>query len=415
MPSNGTESGNATEAGCRRIKAGKGGCNLYLYDFGALSAGLRAVSIGGEVLGVVGIAEDGSRVYYVSRAAIASAGGSPSGDFPVTGSPNMYVYNVESGTTAFIATLSSGGSEDQKDWLRNGGERTAQVAGKAGRFLLFVSSTPDVTPDDISTHPQLFEYKAEGEREAAELERLSKGEANFNENGNATTGIAQESIAVESNSSIDFKSTTDTLNITEDGKTVFFKTRGELSPRATAAMQGCANLYEFRTAAALSEGSVHLISDGRDAQSFKGSCGAEFLGMDGTGTNVLFASSDPLTPADTDGLQRDIYDARIDGGFGPAPGAGADCAAMCEGQSSGPYLTSLGSENGDSEPPTISVAPNRVSTNEIGRKVPRKDGRSKPARSKCRSRPAKRRQACKRAASKASGSKVRVSGSKRSR
>lgn len=48
--------------------------------------------------------------------------------------------------------------------------------------------------------------------------------------------------------------------------------------------------------------------------------------MDPSAENVLFSTADPLVPGDTDGLQRDIYDARIGGGF-----PSAKVPAACEG------------------------------------------------------------------------------------
>jgi hypothetical protein len=76
---------------------------------------------------------------------------------------------------------------------------------------------------------------------------------------------------------------------------------------------------------------VHLISDGRDRQLYKGlRCGARFEGMDSSGGNVFFRTADRLVPQDGDS-QVDLYDARVDGGF-PAPASSAACEGeACQG------------------------------------------------------------------------------------
>jgi hypothetical protein len=115
----GTASGDAYTAGCAAMApagGGGAGCNLYLYDFGKpANERLTSVSVGGEVMGVVGIAEDGSHVYYVSREEIASAGTNVYAQHPTSGQPNLYVYDANSDKNTFIATLGGG---DTADWSR---------------------------------------------------------------------------------------------------------------------------------------------------------------------------------------------------------------------------------------------------------------------------------------------------------
>ncbi len=329
----GTASGEASQgSGCAGTESAMGGCNLYIYDLMApTNSRLKAVSIGGEVLGVMGTAEDGSRIYYVSRAVINSGGTNADGASPIEGQPNLYVYDATDSNTTFIATLSF---ESGEDWQRSF-ERPAQVAGRDGRFLLFASATEALTPDDASPRTQLFEYRAAEGDEPEELARLSKGENGFNQNGNGVSrGVSTSPIAARNailGLGQDFKSETNPLNISSDGRTVFFLTVGQLSPRATSAAQSCKSLYEFHTDGKLTEGAVHLISDGRDTHMYKGSpCGPLFQGTDASGLNVLFSTADPLLSTDLDD-QFDIYDARTDGGF-PIPSETAKCSpSTCEG------------------------------------------------------------------------------------
>ncbi len=339
----GTASGDAaSRSGCPELpvtpEPEMAGCNLYVYDFSASpQERLKVLSSGGAVLGVLGIAEDGSRVYYVASAADPSAARNVYNISPKPEQPNLYAYDVNSGATTFIATLSS---EDGSDWSRLF-SRSAEVGGETGRFLLFLSSSEAMTPDDTGTIAQLYEYRAAGEGEPAELVRITKGEDGFNGDGNdVIAGIESstiKSVAEQLGHNIDLKSTSNRLNVAQNGRTVFFISTGQLSPRATSSNQtpACRSLYEFHSLTALAEGEVHIVSDGRDTQLFKGAiCGPKFEGMDISGDNVLFSASDALLSGDVDGGQQDIYDARVDGGFGPALTAGACSPESCEGASS---------------------------------------------------------------------------------
>ncbi len=364
----GTVSGNAAERrGCAgmppSIPAEPHGCTLYEYDFLApLGKRLKSISIGGEVLGVTAIAEDGSHVYYVSRAAVGSAGKDIYGREPVPGQPNLYVYDSVNSSTAFVATLAEG---DESDWLRPK-RRSAVLAGREGRVLLFASSLVGLTPDARSGAPQLFEYRSAVEGEAAELVRVTKGEEGFNEDGNGPGAEVElsfiENIGKKLGYSRDFKTTTNEQDISVDGRTIVFAA-GSLSPLATAASQHCRSLYEFHSNGALSDGSVHLMSDGSDTQLYTPGvpCVVLFQAMDAGAANVLFESADPLLGSDVDGLQFDIYDARVDGGFGPSPGVGECGEGLCEGAVSGPPLAPVaGAIAKDSVAPAVSAAPRRA-------------------------------------------------------
>lgn len=346
----GTVSGDdATKQSCSGIPEGEGGCNLYLYDFETPGTEcqeahkcLKLVAAG-EVLGVAGIAENGQRIYFVKRA--------------LGGQPDLDVYDVDTGQTVLVAGLSYVGEGESTIWSR-GFQHPVQVTGEGGRFLLFVSGTPELTADDKTSTSQLFEYDAV----TGELVRVSKGEDGYNDNGNAAeAGVSAESIAgiVEKlGNGTDFKSGTNQLNIALDGKTVVFKSGGRLSQYATSAEQGCASIYEFHAEGPLSGGSVHLLSDGTDVQPRGAGCGAGFEGMDGTGDNVLFSTADPLLPSDVDGVQRDMYDARVGGGFASSL-AGGLCVGGCGAPagSVAPGSPVVGSVTQSPEPP---VAPPAV-------------------------------------------------------
>ena len=397
-----TADGDATEGeGCAGMISAGTGCNLYEYDSSRPEGSRLALISGGEVLGVAGIAQDGTRVYFVSKSAMGAVGINEFGGSPRAEQPNLYVYDTHTKTAMFIATLSP---SDKGDWKREF-NRSIQVGGEKGAFLLFASSATSLTPDDETATRQLFEYDANTE----ELVRLTKGENGYNDNGNgATNGASVET----RRQSIEFKAGVDTLNMSYDGRTVFFLTQGQLSPRAVSAQQGCRNLYEFHSSGPISQGVVSLVSDGRDTQLDKGTfCGPEFQGMDASGGNVLFSSADPLIPGDVDGVQRDLYDARVGGGFPVSPGdsEGLCGAGECEGVSgSAPALPTPGSltqgAEGVGSLPVVVSAP-------AGKKkgvVSSRAQRLARALKVCKAKPKRRRVVCEREARGRYGSQVKA-------
>jgi hypothetical protein len=377
----------AAGEGCASAAAHGGGCNLYEYNLSTTEQAARLSLIaGGEVMGVVAIAEDGSRVYFVSRSQLAPGGS-------VKGAPNLYVYDTASKATVFIATLSS---EDERDWERNF-ERPVEVAGEAGRYLLF-ESFAHLTPDDTSPQRQLFEYDAV----TGELVRLTKGEDGFNENGNGVLVGIEPTALVNFGEKLgngrDFKSVTDRLNVSGDGRTVFFEMIGELSPRATSAQVGCLSVYEFHTGGLLREGVVSLVSDGRDVQSNKGStCGAQFQAVDESGDNVLFTSADSLVgPSGVDGVERDVFDARVGGGFPPAGEVGLCGLGSCEGGVSVPPVfgapASVGEVGEGPVPAVVSPSGHRkAASHKKPKKAKAKKGRAKKSKKKGKGRASGRR------------------------
>lgn len=404
----GTTGGNAAQGeGCAGISAPPppetGSCNLYMYDF-SKPVGKRLTTIAsGEVLGVAGLAENGSRIYYVSRAKVKSGGANVYGNLPLEGQANLYVYDTSSGKTTFVVTL--GKEADKSDWSREF-LRPVEVAGPSGRAMLFASSTPNITPDDTSTVTQLFEYRAPGESEgdgsgeAAELVRVTKGEDGFSEDGNSIGAGVSLEVLVEISKRIgdnaDFKSTANRLTMSTDGRRVFFSTTAQLSPRAVSAGHECESLYEFNTSAALSEGSVHLVSDGTDNTLYRGAiCGVLWQGIDATGDNVLFNTGDPLLAGDVDNGQLDIYDARVEGGFDTPPRSPACSLGSCEAPvSTPPVLPVAGSSSTPGEGPTSfsSATGNQKSAS----KAQRPGARLARELSVCRAKPRARRRACER-------------------
>jgi hypothetical protein len=348
---------------------GMGG--LYEYDFNA-PAGERIVRVsagdgtapkqpaGVGVQGVaVQISEDGSHVYFVDSGVLTDRP-NKLGQSAEMGAENLYVFERDAryptGRISYIATLSGGDAKLWESRLQGGADTTPD-----GRFLVF-TSVADLTPDDFSTADQVFEYDAREET----LTRVSIGQDGFKENGNTNVNpagiVSPEYTALDEPAAYWGK-----LVVSEDGW-VAFQSSDALTPDAIDdPTNGLSNIYEYR------DGNVYLISDGRDIAPRVNAHGeTKLVGMDLSGRDVFFTTTDQLVGQDTD-TNSDTYDARVDGGF-PAPAVRAECQGdSCQGPlSSAPVLLSPGSEfQAGGNPPLA--------------------GRTPAVKSKVRSRPKKHR------------------------
>jgi hypothetical protein len=321
---------------------GARGENLYEYDFDA-PAGQRIVpvstSTGVEeplVQGVARVSEDGSHVYFVAKGVLT--GSNAEGEAPTQGADNLYVFERDAanpgGRMVFVATLSPADEPmaglipvcvEGGDWCAV--DNRSVQATPDGRYLVF-KSVADLTPGDTSSEPQIFEYDALRE----ELVRVSVGEAGYPAGAVAADATAATIRSTEyTNGS--FARPSASLAISDDGSTVLFASHAALAAGALpAAEAGAESVYEYRSAGPISSGDVHLISSG-------GAVPASLLGLDPSGNDVLFSTSEPLLAADVDAVA-DTYDARVDGGFpapsGPPTCAGESCQGAASGASAGP-------------------------------------------------------------------------------
>jgi hypothetical protein len=312
--------------------------NLYEYDFDA-AAGERVIKVSaGDATvssptadvpepGIEGlrplISEDGLHVYFLAQGVLTRVPNGQ-GEGAEAGADNLYVAERETGGSAdrvrFVARLSP------EDLVRSGWQSGAHAGGDVtpnGRFLVFTSAR-DLTSDDTSTAPQVFEYDAQ----TGSLVRVSIGQDGFNHNGNNGNGPAKIASPTYQGKYISAAYWT-SLSVSADGSYVFFESPVALTPQA---LEGISNVYEYH------EGLVSLISDGEDL------LGSNLLTTDSSGSDVFFTTVDRLAGQDTD-TSEDVYDARIDGGF-PAPVALPSCSGeACQGQLSGAApLLSPGSE-----------------------------------------------------------------------
>jgi hypothetical protein len=304
-----------------------GEASLYEYNYNA-RAGARVALLAPNVLGVARLSEDGSHTYFVAKAALTGA--NREGKTPTAGAANLYLSVLgcpEGGTacpaptyrTVFIATLSA--EADGAVW-RQEDERPV-TATPDGRFAIFTSSALHLTPDDNGSTAQVFEYDSQAET----LTRVSHGQNGFNNDGNTSSYAAS---IIEPNYQGHRDPASQLGSLSEDGATVAFQSPLGLTPQALDGVRigtdghgkpvYAQNVYEWHN------GQVYLISDGQDRSvGLEQGPSTSLLGMDSSGQNIFFTTADRLVPQDPD-TQRDVYDARVNGGFA------APSVPVCEGE-----------------------------------------------------------------------------------
>jgi hypothetical protein len=343
-----------------------------------------------EVQGVVRISKDGSHVYFVAKGLLAGA--NAEGQSPEAGGDNLYVYEPDlahSGNShvVFVATLLTAGreseaiaeeeaiegaafgkaiefweshcppafsnfacfgeveavlaremsalgyfdivetlNEDKQVWQRED-QRPAQSTPD-GRFLVFTSSA-DLTADDTSDVPQIFEYDSKGGGLGeGSLARVSIGQnGSYDADGNVSRFVEAPQIPRQPFAFSDLPTSARFgLAVSDDGSKVFFTSSARLTPLAVS---GEPSVFEY------SDGNVYLLSDGADASLIGGGAPAvQLYGSDATGRNVFFTTADHLVPQAAD-TEQTLYDVREEGGF-PAPALAPGCLGeTCRGSSAG--------------------------------------------------------------------------------
>jgi hypothetical protein len=286
-----------------------------------------------EVQGVVRLAPDGSRIYYVARG-VLSEGANAQGQTPAKGADNLYVYDSVTHETAFVAELCSGPQlsgvvEDVRcpSGLAEGGGDAQllweSIAPKAqstanGAFLVFCTYA-QLSAGDTDSALDIYRYDAE----TGALERVSVGEDGYDANGNASAfdaniaigflGVGTATVVVQHEMA--------TRAISEDGSRIVFDTAEPLSPAAT---NGNVNIYEW------DEGNVSLISSGTSEEDDSEAT------ITASGRDIFFTTYQGLVAQDTDGLP-DIYDARQGEGFPAVLAEREPCSGdACQGPLTNP-------------------------------------------------------------------------------
>jgi hypothetical protein len=298
-----------------------------------------------EVAGVVRVAEDGSRVYFVAKGVLTEeANGNL--EAAEAGKFNLYMYDRDTEQVAFVTKLAATDTANGIWGPLNA--REAQVTAPNGRFLVFVTKAHPLNTGDVSGNGsnvgQLFRYDAE----SGALVRVSIGqqgsflcsttkavEQGYNCNGNVASNLRAPKIRRQTYLSSDeadqpYKE----INVTPEGA-VFFESTAALTPGAVNGFPnlepGFKNVYEYRN------GNVYLISDGVEPASGFNKLGVaaskgEFISVTNDG-GALFLTADSLVPQDTN-VQTSIYDAHVGGGFPSPPGTQQCAGGSCRGAGS---------------------------------------------------------------------------------
>ena len=280
--------------------------------------------IAGEVSSVARIAEHGTRVYFQSPRVLSETPNA-NGEAALAGSSNLYVYDGETGRVAFVAREAS-----------PLGSRSPFAATADGGFLVFESARQLEGTNDTSSAsvPQIFEYDAE----TGGVARVSVGqhtpgvlyecpatgtsEAGFACDGNTTNeedapGLLEQ--RNESGHTQPYLAASSNLTVSEAGAVVF-TSRLALTPQALQGVETpggvTENVYEY------TDGNVYLLSPSDEPAPFNGGR-SRLRGIDASGEDVFFETTDGLVPQDVDS-QVSWYDARVQGGF-PAPSALVEC------------------------------------------------------------------------------------------
>jgi hypothetical protein len=355
-----------------------------------------------EVNGVVRVAPDGSRVYFVAHGdllgqAEQEALESEGRPAPHGGADNLYVYDgAGSGKLTFIADLCSeseksgnvedlqcpsgleGGAGNKNDANLWGSAREAQTNScppahpscEPGRFLLF-STYARLSVGDTNEAKDVYRYDAD----TGTLERVSVGEDGYNSNGNCRQGVAKSGGVGACDAtirpghvggSVRDQYEMDNRAISDDGTRIVFTTAEPLSPNA---INGQLNAYEWHQGAGQGEGRVSLVSSGLGEP-------VEDVAISLDGRDIFFVTSEGLAPEDTDGAP-DIYDARLGGGFPAAPVPAEPCKGdACQGPLTNPAPLLI--------PGSVSQAPggNFAAPNVPVRSKKKTNTKKKPAKKK---------------------------------
>ncbi|MGH2903270.1 MAG: hypothetical protein ACRDK7_06770 [Solirubrobacteraceae bacterium] len=290
---------------------------------------------GSQVQGVLGVSDDGTIVCFVAKGKLTAQA--------TDGSDNLYV--SDAGQLSYITTLSSFDHADWEGVIQSRGSRLTPD----GSHLLF-SSTESLTGYSNAGHAELYLYTLNDPTPTC----VSCGKP-------GTT--AQGEVQLGGGGSLHSNWGPSTL-MTANGGIVFFQSTESLTVGSTV---GEPNVYEW------DEGSDSLIAQG-------GEYGAKLVGATPSGSDVFFETYESLVPGDTDGGEKDIYDARVDGGLPapPAPERQCESSSECAGPGttlSAPTLLSL-TQTGTGN--LVAAAnSNSQSTTSVTKKPTKKNSKSK--------------------------------------
>jgi hypothetical protein len=384
------------------------GSDLYAFDTASgtlsdLSVDHNGDPFGADVQSVLGSSGDGSYVYFVANGVLAP--GARPGDcregFHDGRREQCNVYLWHDGTTTFIARIDDdsdgGGLEGWRgyaatarvtpDGKRLAFETTASLTGYDNLITDGSSACgtafPEIKNFDAIAGPSATESCSEVYLYDADVNSLRC--ASCNPTGarpvgaSALSGIEQPG----STDGVEFEYLPRSLSA--DGSRLFFESEDALVP---GDVNGKVDLYEYE------DGHVYLISSGTSAED------SRFMDASADGRDVFFSTFSRLVGQDID-ESRDIYDARVGGGFPFTPPrelcSGEACKAPAAVASPGPAPVSGGAAGAGNLAP-VPTSPGKVASRTVTRAQ-----RLAAALKACARKPRRKRASCKARARKLYG------------
>ncbi|HYI79854.1 MAG TPA: hypothetical protein VEW67_03245 [Thermoleophilaceae bacterium] len=320
------------------------GCDLYMWDAtrsggdrlvqvsaGEASAAHPTVGSGaGVATGTVAISGDGSHVYFVAEGVLTDAP-NPSGNVAVAGQRNLFVWDADQESLAFVGTLSGWDAEllwGKYGTFKNdaypvpavGTDANGVEVGGDGHVLVFRTAASLTGDDGDGGGSDIYRYDAD----AGELQRISAAAAGGSDNG--AFDVRPRALQDGSQAGTDFAE--HKRWVSEDGETIVFQTDEGLT---AGDHDGLFNDYLWR------EGELYRLPGTSRTQLSLGSLGATLLApaLSHDGSSVAFEAITQLLPQDGD-VVSDVYVARVGGGFA-LPDTPAPCAVLADGcQGGGP-------------------------------------------------------------------------------
>jgi hypothetical protein len=275
-----------------------------------------------DFLGVVGLSDDGTTVYFAT-------GGQIIAGQPTASGSKLYRWRWNDGspTIDYLATLKAGNADDAPpNWDRNNwsapvnksspsGLPSNRRATPDGSVLLiesFLALDPVVDRDGTR---DVYRWTANGGWLCVSCQVPGIPSA-----GQAATHAVAPRLAEEgtdTGTDVDMLRPSGELRtpMSDDGQRVTFMVRDALVPED---VNGVRDVYQWQ------DGVVSLISTGTDDQP------ATVAGASRSGDDVFFYTSQPLVGWDGDQAV-DIYDARVGGGLPDPPAAPEVCDPLADG------------------------------------------------------------------------------------
>jgi hypothetical protein len=392
-----------------------------------------------KVDGVVRSSADGSHVYFLESGEIPGAQNENGEHEKASPGANMYGYDTVTHETKFVAhtTFDPGpfeGAEEQLAGERFGDELSSDNFRPAwttpdGAYLAFSTSTPLAGDLNVGGAEAVYRFSFGGVGEPGELTWVSHGAPGFKEVHEGKNALLPWLQGTQDGSFVnreDFNRPMSGESEAEapgksreerhDGEYIVFGTSERLQSNDVNAAP---DVYEWHCASSCAhpavEGKVEMISDGSGPQGVANSSHFQHanFAISTSGSDVIFTTLTALVGQDTDVL-RDVYDARVNGGFRrPVPEPSCSGEACQREQSLVPSFplaaSSVSPASGNLSAGGGSVAP---AVHPTPKSLTRAQtlGRALKA---CKARPRKKRAACEAQAKRKYGAKTNNTGRKR--